>query len=143
MILYRHAGTRASCVGLSFWTFRVERADSRTAEHGVRIKLQDQPLQLLLLLLERRGELVSRQQIQNALWPPGVHVDYDNAINSAMRKLREALGDTSERPRYIETLARRGYQFIGNTDAPQHRADDETVASPPHTRNSPALPSRL
>ena len=101
-----------------FWTFELNARTRELRKHGVRIKLQDQPLQLLLLLLERRGELVSRQQIQNALWPPGVHVDYDNAINSAMRKLREALGDTSERPRYIETLARRGYQFIGNPTRP-------------------------
>lgn len=119
-----------------FGPFELNARKRELRKHGVRIRLQDQPLQLLLLLLERRGEILTRQQIQDALWPPGVHVDYDNAINSAMRKLREALGDTSERPRYIETFARRGYQFIGHTDAPQHRVDDQVVASPPPTKKA-------
>jgi DNA-binding winged helix-turn-helix (wHTH) protein len=89
--------------------------DTHTAElrkFGVRIKLQDQPRQILLLLLECGGEIVSREQIRKQLWPENTFVDFDNAINSAVRKLREALGDTADSPRYIETLARRGYRFV-------------------------------
>src|SRR5437868_528690 len=89
-----------------FGPFELNPRNRELRKHGVRIKLQEQPLQLLVLLLEHRGEVVSRQQIQDTLWAPGVHVDYDNALNSAMRKLREALSDSSERPRYIETVAR-------------------------------------
>ena len=92
-------------------------------KYGIKIKLQEQPLQILVLLLEHPGEVVTREQIQHKLWPPDTYVDYDNAINSAMRKLREALGDDSEHPQFIETMARRGYRFIGHIEAP-HRAEE-------------------
>ncbi|MGC2659782.1 MAG: helix-turn-helix domain-containing protein [Bryobacteraceae bacterium] len=78
----------------------------------MKLKLQEQPFQILLVLLERPGEIVSREEIQKRLWPVNTYVDFDNAINSAVRKLREALGDSPENPRFVETLARRGYRFI-------------------------------
>jgi DNA-binding winged helix-turn-helix (wHTH) protein len=81
------------------------------SKHGQRLKLQEQPIRLLIVLLENAGEVVSREQIQKALWAD-VHVDYENAINSAIRKLREVLIDTADNPRYVETLAKRGYRFI-------------------------------
>jgi Tol biopolymer transport system component/DNA-binding winged helix-turn-helix (wHTH) protein len=81
-------------------------------KNGLRLKLQEQPGRILCLLLENPGELLSREQIQKRLWPDGVFVNYENAINSAVRKLREALLDTSDNPRFIETLPRRGYRFI-------------------------------
>src|SRR5690348_615569 len=102
--------------GSSVYRFGVFELDPRTGElrkQGIRIKLQDQPLQILSLLIRHPGELVTREEIQKKLWAPGTYVDYDNAINSAVRKLRDALGDGSENPRFIETLARRGYRFIG------------------------------
>src|ERR1700676_1305563 len=95
-----------------FGPFELVPSTGELRKHGVRLKLQDQPVRLLVLLLENAGEVVSREQIQERLWADNVHVDYENAINSAVRKLREVLIDTSENPRYVETLARRGYRFI-------------------------------
>jgi Tol biopolymer transport system component/DNA-binding winged helix-turn-helix (wHTH) protein len=97
------------------YRFGVFELDSRARElkkHGVRIKLQDQPLRILLMLAQHPGEVVTREQIQSELWPAGTYVDYENAINSSVRKLREALGDSSANPRFIETLARRGYRLL-------------------------------
>ena len=81
-------------------------------KYGVRLKQQQQPLQVLNILLERAGEVVTREDIQKRLWPEDTYVDFDNAINSSIRKLREALGDSADSPRFIETLSRRGYRFI-------------------------------
>ncbi len=101
-----------------FGSFELKTGPGELHNQGTRVKLQDQPLQILVLLLEHAGEVVTREQIQSKLWPPGTYVDYDNAINSAMRKLREALCDDSGDPRFIETFARRGYRFIGAIEAP-------------------------
>jgi DNA-binding winged helix-turn-helix (wHTH) protein len=116
-----------------FGGFELKTGPGELRKHGTRIKLQDQPLQILVLLLEHSGELVTREQIQSKLWSPGTFVDYDNAINSAVRKLREALGDDSGAPRFVETSARRGYRFIGAIEAPP-RPD-----RPPATRARPRL----
>jgi DNA-binding winged helix-turn-helix (wHTH) protein len=97
------------------YRFGVFELDSRSRElkkHGVRIKLQDQPLRILLLLVQHPHEVVTREQIQGELWPAGTYVDYENAINSSVRKLREALGDNPSNPRFIETLSRRGYRLL-------------------------------
>jgi Tol biopolymer transport system component/DNA-binding winged helix-turn-helix (wHTH) protein len=80
---------------------------------GARIKLQEQPFQILAMLLERPGEVVSREELQKRLWPADTFVDFDLSLNSAVKKLRQALNDDPENPRYIETLYRRGYRFIG------------------------------
>src|SRR5215831_9676887 len=97
------------------YRFGVFELDSRTRElkkHGIRIKLQDQPLRILLILVQHPAEVVTREQIQSELWPTGTYVDYENAINSSVRKLREALGDSPSNPRFIETLSRRGYRLL-------------------------------
>ncbi|MBV8553267.1 MAG: winged helix-turn-helix domain-containing protein [Acidobacteriaceae bacterium] len=127
-----------------FGTFELNPREGELRKHGVRIKLQDQPLQILLLLLEHSGQVVSREEIQNRLWPPGTHVDYDNAINSAVRKLREALGDVSETPRFIETLPRRGYRFLGNTEslAPTKTIAEPTIANVPQAGGVERAPRR-
>src|SRR5579864_1467216 len=83
---------------------------------GVHIKLQDQPFQILALLLERPGGVVSREELQKRLWPSNTFVDFDLSLNSAVKKLRQALSDEAENPRYIETLYRRGYRFIGSVN---------------------------
>jgi DNA-binding winged helix-turn-helix (wHTH) protein/Tol biopolymer transport system component len=83
---------------------------------GVHIKLQDQPFQILALLLERPGGVVSREELQKRLWPSNTFVDFDLSLNSAVKKLRHALSDEAENPRYIETLYRRGYRFIGSVN---------------------------
>jgi len=99
----------------SLFHFGVFELDLRAGElrkRGIRIKIQEQPLQILGLLIECPGEVVTREQIQKKLWSADIFVDFDNAINSAVRKMRDALGDTSENPRFVETVARRGYRFI-------------------------------
>lgn len=98
--------------GFQFGVFEINPRSRELRKRGVKLKLQDQPLQILLLLLEHSGEVVTREQIQKRLWPEDTYVDFDNAINSAVRKIRDALGDTPENPRFVETLARRGYRFI-------------------------------
>ena len=95
-----------------FGAFELDASRGILRKHGIRIKLQDQPQQILLLLLEHPGEVVTREQIQKRLWPDNTFVDFDNAINSAVRKLRDTLGDSAENPRFVETLARRGYRLI-------------------------------
>jgi Tol biopolymer transport system component/DNA-binding winged helix-turn-helix (wHTH) protein len=90
-------------------------ADLRTRElrkHGLRLKLQDQPFQVLAMLLERPGELVTREEIRARLWPQDTFVDFDHGLNAAVRRLREALNDNADAPRFVETLPRRGYRFI-------------------------------
>jgi cholera toxin transcriptional activator len=97
------------------YRFGAFEADARTGElrrQGLRIKLHSQPLQLLFLLLERPGELLTREEISRELWPDGTFVDYEHGVNSAMNRIREALGDKANHPRFIETLARRGYRFV-------------------------------
>ncbi len=114
-----------------FGTFELDPRTGELRKRGVRVKLQDQPLHVLVLLLERSGELVTREQIQNKLWPPGTYVDYDNAINSAVRKLRDALGDVAENPRFIETFARRGYRFIGTIENPRQVGESAPLPAAP------------
>ena len=79
---------------------------------GVRIKLQEQPFHVLTVLLQRPGEAVTREELRNENWPADTFVDFDNSLNTAINKLREALGDSADNPRFIETLPRRGYRFI-------------------------------
>src|SRR5467141_2618313 len=95
--------------------FGVYEFDLRSGElrkHGIRIKLQEQPCQILAILLEHRGEMVTRDELQRHLWPSDTFVDFDHSLNTAVMRLREALNDSSENPRFIETLPRRGYRFV-------------------------------
>jgi DNA-binding winged helix-turn-helix (wHTH) protein len=101
-----------------FGVFELNPRTGELRKHGVKLKLQEQPAQILALLLEHAGEVVTREDIQKRLWPEGTYVDFDNAINSAVRKLRDALGDSPESPRFVETLARRGYRFIAPVSHP-------------------------
>jgi cholera toxin transcriptional activator len=108
------------------YRFGVFEADASTGElrrQGLRVKLHAQPLQLLFLLLERPGELLTREEICQELWPDGTFVDYEHGVNSAVNRIREALGDKASSPRFIETLARRGYRFV----APVERVTVEGV----------------
>jgi DNA-binding winged helix-turn-helix (wHTH) protein len=101
-----------------FGVFELNAGIGELRKHGIKLKLQDQPLQILTLLLEGPGELATREEIQKRLWPDDNYVDFDNAINSAVRKLRDALSDSPQNPRYVETLARRGYRFIAPVSQP-------------------------
>lgn len=97
---------------LVFSIFEVDPRAAELRKHGVRIKLQDQPFRILSLLLERPGELVTREEIREELWPDHTFVDFDRSLNKAMTKLRSALGDSAECPRFIETIPRHGYRLI-------------------------------
>jgi len=112
---------------LRFATFEVNPREGELRKNGLRIKLQDQPFQVLVMLLERPGEMVTREELQRRLWPADTFVDFDHSLNSAVKKLREALGDQAENPRFIETLHRRGYRFVapveGQLDASGSQAD--------------------
>ena len=97
------------------YRFGVFEADAATGElrrQGMRVKLNAQPFQILLMLLERPGQLLTRDEISRVLWPEGTFVDYEHGVNSAVNRIREALGDTAGSPRFVETLARRGYRFL-------------------------------
>src|ERR1700733_11398167 len=96
--------------------FGVFEADVQTGEltkHGKRIRLQEQSFQLLVMLLEKPGEVVTREELQRRLWPQTT-VDFDHGLNKAISKIREVLGDSAENPRFIETVARRGYRFLAD-----------------------------
>ena len=105
---------------LRFGTFEVDVRAGELRKQGKRIKLQDQPFHVLTVLLQRPGEVVTREELRNQNWPPDTFVDFDNSLNTAINKLREALGDSADNPRFIETLPRRGYRFI----APVSGIDD-------------------
>jgi cholera toxin transcriptional activator len=92
--------------------FELDLAAGELRKSGVRMRLQGQPVQVLVLLLERAGELVTRDELRQKLWPSDTFVDFDHSLNTAINKVREVLGDSATSPRYIETLARRGYRFI-------------------------------
>ena len=104
---------------LRFGVFEVDQRSGELRKQGVRIKLQDQPFHVLTVLLQRPGEVVTREELRNQNWPADTFVDFDNSLNTAINKLREALGDSADNPRFIETLPRRGYRFI----APVSRVD--------------------
>jgi cholera toxin transcriptional activator len=94
-----------------FGAFEADAATGELRRQGIHIKLNAQPFQVLLLLLERSGELLTREEISRELWPDGTFVDYEHGLNSAVNRIREALGDSASNPRFVVTLARRGYRF--------------------------------
>lgn len=97
---------------LTFGAFEVDLRAGELRERGRRTKLQDKPFQALAMLVKRPGEVVTREELREGLWPSDTFVDFDANLNTAIRRLREALGDTAEKPRYIETLPKRGYRFL-------------------------------
>src|SRR6267142_1132492 len=116
-----------------FGAFEVDLRAGEVYKHGIRLKLQDQPFQVLAVLLEHSGDVVTREELRQKLWPADTFVDFDTGLNSAIKKLRDVLGDSAEEPRYIETLPRRGYRFIapvenGNGDLPASAAVEEELA---------------
>jgi TolB-like protein/DNA-binding winged helix-turn-helix (wHTH) protein/Flp pilus assembly protein TadD len=98
---------------LRFDEFEIDLRSGELWERGNRVRLQDQPFQVLRVLLERRGEIVTRHELKQALWPADTFVDFDDGLNTAVKKIRDVLGDSAEKPRYIETIPRRGYRFLG------------------------------
>src|SRR6266481_7274097 len=105
-------GTRSSGI-VQLGTFEADLRSGELRKQGKRIKIQEQPFQVLTILLRHPGEVVTREELRNQNWPPDTFVDFDNSLNTAINKLRDALGDSADSPRFIETLPRRGYRFIG------------------------------
>ena len=101
-----------------FGPFEIDEKTGELRKDGTKIRLQEQPLQILL---EHPGELVSREALRKRVWPTDTFVDFDHGINNAIKRLREALGDTAETPRYIETLPRKGYRFVQQIQSNEHR----------------------
>src|SRR5450631_4918390 len=97
---------------IRFGSFELDLQEGRLTKAGLRIRLQGQPFQILTILLERAGEVVARDEIRQKLWSDQTFVEFDDALNTAVGKLRVALGDTADNPRFVETVPRRGYRFI-------------------------------
>jgi Tol biopolymer transport system component/DNA-binding winged helix-turn-helix (wHTH) protein len=101
---------------IRFSTFEVNLQTGELRKRGQKVKLQEQPFQLLAALLEKRGEVVTREELRSKLWPADTFVDFDHSLNAAIKRLRDALGESAERPIFVETVARRGYRFIAPID---------------------------
>jgi TolB-like protein/DNA-binding winged helix-turn-helix (wHTH) protein/tetratricopeptide (TPR) repeat protein len=124
----------------SILRFGVFEADLRSGElrkQGGRIKLQEQPFHVLTVLLQRPGEVVTREELRSQNWPADTFVDFDNSLNTAINKLRDALGDSADSPRFIETLPRRGYRFIAPVDGLGAGPDDPDVRQPGEVHLAP------
>jgi TolB-like protein/DNA-binding winged helix-turn-helix (wHTH) protein/Flp pilus assembly protein TadD len=119
---------------LCFGLFELDLRAGELRKHGLRIRLQEQPFQVLVMLLEHHGEVVTREELQKRLWPADTFVDFDHGLNKAISKIREALGDSAESPRFVETVARRGYRFLAEVRA----ADTTPGTSPVPATQAPA-----
>jgi TolB-like protein/Tfp pilus assembly protein PilF len=102
--------------GFRFGRFELDVRARELRKDGVRLRLQDQPFEVLVMLLEQPGEVLTRDELRHHLWPDGTFVDFEHGLNAAVKRLRAALGDNADRPRFVETLNRRGYRFIGAVD---------------------------
>lgn len=116
---------------LQFGPFELDLRTGELARSGRRIPLQEQSFRVLALLLEQGGELVSRGDLRDKLWPEQTYVDFDHGLNNAVNRLRDVLRDSVDKPRYIETLPRRGYRFIGEVKRPELRQRAEVWAGTP------------
>src|ERR1700686_3745635 len=109
-----------SDVIVKFGLFEVDLAGSTLSRQGIRVQIQEQPFRILAMLLQRNGEIGKREQLFQARWPQGTHVNFEGSLNAALKKLRAALQDDAENPRFIETVPRQGYRFL----APVHVIND-------------------
>jgi len=123
-----------------FGVFEADAASGEVRKSGVKLRLQDQPFQVLVILLQNPGQVISREELRQKLWPGDTFVDFDHSLNTIINKLREVLGDSASNPRFIETLAKRGYRFLPAVEvlgippqAPttgEHSHPGSTTASP-------------
>jgi DNA-binding winged helix-turn-helix (wHTH) protein len=117
---------------LRFGVFEVDLAAGELRKNGARMRLQEQPFQVLAALLENAGQVVTRDDLRQKIWSADTFVDFDHSLNTAVNKIREALGDSASSPRFVETLARRGYRFIAPVDsaAPANAPNDVPATAP-------------
>jgi DNA-binding winged helix-turn-helix (wHTH) protein len=120
-------GTGSDCK-LRFDIYEVDPLSGELRKHGVRIPLEERPFRALLILLRRANALVTREELQQQLWPSDTFVDFDHGLNTAIRKIRLALNDRASAPRFIETVGRRGYRFLPVVEQALHVASERTVA---------------
>jgi DNA-binding winged helix-turn-helix (wHTH) protein/Tol biopolymer transport system component len=114
-----------------FGTFEIDVPAGELRKNGLKLKLQEQPFQVLCMLLEHPGDVVTREELRSRLWPADTFVDFDHGVNAAIKRVRDALGDSPDNPRFVETLQRRGYRFIGAIDTPPNaNANDLLMARP-------------
>ena len=111
------AGPPREQIRYCFGLFELDPVEGKLSRSGTRVKLQDLPFRLLVLLVERPGEIVTREEVRSRLWPQDTFVEFDNSLGVAVRKLREALSDDAEAPRFVETIPRRGYRFVAPVTA--------------------------
>ncbi len=121
---------------IRFGVYELDFQSTELRKHGIRVRLQDQPFQVLAHLLERPGQLVTREELKKRIWSEDTFVDFDQSLNKAVNRLREALNDDASRPRYVETIPRRGYRFVApiTAEAPNGQP---VLASPPPLREEP------
>src|SRR5262245_21775639 len=122
-------------VRVHFGVFEVDLRAGELRKHGVRLKLQEQPFQVLAMLLERPGEIVTREALRNRLWTAETFVDFDHGVNKAVNRIRDALGDSATSPRFVETVARRGYRFIADV-----KVVEQTPVDRPEVRTADLVP---
>jgi DNA-binding winged helix-turn-helix (wHTH) protein len=125
---------------IRFEGFEVDLRAQELYKAGHKIKLQVQPFQVLAMLLERPGEVVTRDEMQKRLWPADTFVDFDHSVNTAIKKLRQALGDDKNKPRFVETLPKRGYRFLASVKKPatNSAAAEVQVAAPAAAKDTAA-----
>jgi TolB-like protein/DNA-binding winged helix-turn-helix (wHTH) protein/Tfp pilus assembly protein PilF len=116
---------------LRFGAFELDLQAGQLWKHGLRARLQEQPFRVLVMLLERHGEVVTREELQKKLWPADTFVDFDHGLNKAINKIREALGDSAASPRFVETVSRRGYRFVADVNVAEAPVRDPELANQP------------
>jgi DNA-binding winged helix-turn-helix (wHTH) protein len=124
-----------------FGSYEADAATGELRKQGVRIKLNAQPFQVLLMLLAHPGELLTREEISRHLWPEGTFVDSEHGVNSAVNRIREALGDTANNPRFVETLARRGYRFVAPVERIPLNEDPSPITTEQAATEQTAIPA--
>ena len=131
---------------LRFGVFELDLRAGELRKNGLRVRLQEQPFKVLAMLLERPGEVVGREELRKKLWPADTFVDFDHGLNKVINKIREALGDSAESPRFVETVARRGYRFLAEvrfSDAAPVRRGELTTQPQPAAEIQPDLANKL
>jgi cholera toxin transcriptional activator len=120
---------------LRFGVFEADLTAGELRKNGARIRLQEQPFQVLAVLLQNAGQVVTRESLRETIWPADTFVDFDHSLNTAVNKIRESLGDSASNPRFVETLARRGYRFIAPVESIATPAPGTNPPPPPETAN--------
>jgi DNA-binding winged helix-turn-helix (wHTH) protein len=125
-----------------FGVFEADTANCELRKQGRRIRLQEQPFAVLTILLERAGTVVTREELRTRLWPADTFVDFDHSLNTAVNKLREVLGDSASSPRFVETLARRGYRFVAGVEWEAETVRTPAATVPQHPELDIPMPHR-